>query len=79
MPRAVDWSRPRRLRVISAGNSRREVIDVVRTDLPARMDRLPLSSWRWLMLVGTIASGHHPGAGIMIADPLPAKAEAVAR
>ncbi|MER6765360.1 MULTISPECIES: hypothetical protein [Amycolatopsis] len=52
---------------------------MVRTDLPARMDRLPLSSWRWLMLVGTIASGHHPGAGIMIADPLPAKAEAVAR
>ncbi|MFE3171608.1 hypothetical protein ACFXPA_11915 [Amycolatopsis sp. NPDC059090] len=59
--------------MISAGNSRREVIDVVRADLPARMGR------RGLMLVGAIASGHHPGAGIMIADPLPAKAEAVAR
>lgn len=38
--------------MISAGNSRHEVIDVVRTDVPARMDRLPWSSWHWLMLVG---------------------------
>ncbi|MET9262045.1 hypothetical protein [Amycolatopsis sp. NPDC004079] len=75
MPRAVDWLRPRRLEVIAAGNSRREVIYVARTDLPARMDR---PSWRWLMLVGTVASGHRLGAGTMVAEPLSAKAEAAA-